>query len=306
MSLLSRTLACVFAPAAIQATKFFMLPDNTVHTRQLDDVSYLRLNESYDFVDIFSRTQDCPSGAMQDENNMLLQMDVGYLVTNFVPLQVPDLRKICREHLIICPRATKLEELRRHLISHVCSGACGGKYCLFKCRSRPRKYMAGKLIQRFISETGIPPLVPVICETPTVPDVAASNVTLEETVCEDAYLEIADKQLREEIIREWQATMSTNALKQHVCAVCARKKFESDTRQIRASRLPLYILRNPDLPSDCLPTSYNLDAYNQAILHPAGLKSTDTCGMMTVCVQCSVALRAKVMPKYALANWLYY
>jgi hypothetical protein len=122
-----------------------------------------------------------------------------------------------------------------------------------------------------------------------------------------AYLQVADSELKREIIQEWQRAMSTSKLMRLVCAVCSRKKFDSEIIHVRSSRLPLYLLQNSDLPEICFPKTYDFEAYDYALLRPDGMVDKSRKGMIKLCKECHHALmKRKVMPKYVLANWLYY
>ncbi|KAI9068165.1 hypothetical protein FKP32DRAFT_1600664 [Trametes sanguinea] len=81
------------------------------------------------------------------------------------------------------------------------------------------------------------------------------------------YLEIASDELRKAVIREWQEMMETGNV----------KPVASSIVRVHAADLELNLLRNDDLPEHVLPTTCN---FNLTIKHR--------------------------MPKFSLANWLYY
>ncbi|KAJ7186906.1 hypothetical protein C8R46DRAFT_879847, partial [Mycena filopes] len=124
-------------------------------------------------------------------------------------------------------------------------------------------------------------------------------------VDELAHLAVADENLKREIINEWQNELSGNRLRLKTCASCSKQDFAATIHTI-PSAVDLTLLRNDDLPPKIWPTSYNFLAYNRAILCSAGLENLDAPGDMNVCESCENSLGQARMPKFALANWLYY
>ncbi|KAH9854460.1 hypothetical protein C2E23DRAFT_726731, partial [Lenzites betulinus] len=123
------------------------------------------------------------------------------------------------------------------------------------------------------------------------------------------YLAIADENLRRAIIAEWEQAMSTVNLKELVCAVCGRRTPPSQVLFVKAARVRFDLLRNDHLPEHIQPTSYDRAAYGGAILHPEGLVHRDRRGLIKTCKECRRDLcdrNPPRMPRYALANWLYY
>ena len=121
-----------------------------------------------------------------------------------------------------------------------------------------------------------------------------------------SYLEIADAELRKAIIKEWEQVMSTAALAEWVCASCARCNPQSKITFMKLSNDKLALLRNDSLPERILPRSYNIWAYNGALLHPRGLTNLTARAELKICHECRRDLERHRMPKFALANWLYY
>jgi hypothetical protein len=80
---------------------------------------------------------------------------------------------------------------------------------------------------------------------------------------------------------------------------------------IETNKIDFKLLQNSELPRRVLPNSYDLSAYDCAILDPLGLSadSRDSkTGTISLCKECKDSLIGKKpkMPKFALANWLYY
>ncbi|TFK87838.1 hypothetical protein K466DRAFT_490148, partial [Polyporus arcularius HHB13444] len=123
----------------------------------------------------------------------------------------------------------------------------------------------------------------------------------------EPFYTVADHELRQSIIREWQECMHTDTLKLYVCAVCARRTKRDAIEMVSISSLDVSLLRNDQLPAHVLPSTYAYGLYGRALLHPAGMTSLWEVADIRVCVECRIDLvDKKRMPKYALANWLYY
>ena len=100
------------------------------------------------------------------------------------------------------------------------------------------------------------------------------------------YLEVADACLRDAIVTEWEQVMSTSALMDWVCAVCARCTPQAKIIYVKPSKINFALLRNDALPDQVRPTSYNLQAYDGALLHPKGLTNSQARADMRVCNEC--------------------
>lgn len=77
------------------------------------------------------------------------------------------------------------------------------------------------------------------------------------------------------IISAWQKEVSQDANRIVVCAVCAFACRPDQIVVVAGGRVNLSLLRNDCVPSHAMPRSYNLHAYDQAILHAAGLLDTE-------------------------------
>ena len=123
----------------------------------------------------------------------------------------------------------------------------------------------------------------------------------------ESFMDVADETLKKGIIKEWQEEISTDALAQVVCAVCARNTLRKDTQHVHASEIELTLLRNDALPPNVLPTTYNFECYQRALLCPEGMTNRAELGNLTLCSVCHRELLIKRrMPKLCLANWLYF
>lgn len=114
-----------------------------------------------------------------------------------------------------------------------------------------------------------------------------------------------DKKLA--IIREWQERMDYEQLTRHACAVCAHATARRDIVYVEPEEVDFALLRNPALPHETLPTTYNFNAYDQAILCPEGLHDKQEKGVVEMCEPCYASVVGKrKQPLDSLANFLYY
>ncbi|KAI0710265.1 hypothetical protein C8Q76DRAFT_624749, partial [Earliella scabrosa] len=121
------------------------------------------------------------------------------------------------------------------------------------------------------------------------------------------FYDIADEELRSRIIQEWQDVMSTSRQAMATCAVCARMRKRVELHTVSPSSFDLKLLRNDDLPARVLPTTYAFADYDRALLHPAGMTELWDVGDLVLCSECRGDLVERGrLPKFALANWLYY
>ncbi|KAF5337961.1 hypothetical protein D9611_014830 [Ephemerocybe angulata] len=108
------------------------------------------------------------------------------------------------------------------------------------------------------------------------------------------------------IVKEWQRDMALESFIKQPCAACSSMTCAQDIRKIAGSTLDLTLLRNDLIPERLLPKSYNFLAYDRAILDPEGLEKREVKANIYLCKHCASELSKRQMPKFALANWLYY
>src|SRR5262245_16054420 len=73
------------------------------------------------------------------------------------------------------------------------------------------------------------------------------------------------------------------------------------------TKIDFTLLQNPHLPAETLPTTYNLEAYSNAILYHKGLHSKSALGPIDLCTKCKNSLvDRKKQPLDSLANFQYY
>ncbi|KAH9854429.1 hypothetical protein C2E23DRAFT_913766, partial [Lenzites betulinus] len=125
-----------------------------------------------------------------------------------------------------------------------------------------------------------------------------------EEECE--HLRVIDMAGRHDIIARWEEAMSTHILKEIVCSVCGCATDRTRIVVVDPVSINLSVLRNSMLPEHLQPRTYNRIAYQGAILHPQGLVNTLRLDSMHICVGCLPELKRGRLPKFALANWLYF
>lgn len=117
---------------------------------------------------------------------------------------------------------------------------------------------------------------------------------------------IADDEVKNKIIRDWQNEMNVDKWKMAACAVCTHRTPKKDIQLVHPDQIDFTLLQNPHLPDETLPTTYNLGVYQNTILYPKGLHDTKKLGMIDMCSKCESALvERNEQPKDALANWQY-
>ncbi|KAF6744979.1 hypothetical protein DFP72DRAFT_824924, partial [Ephemerocybe angulata] len=121
-----------------------------------------------------------------------------------------------------------------------------------------------------------------------------------------AHLTPLDDDEKRSILKEWRETLSKENMEQRPCAVCSRLYSTPELNCIDAGSIDLSLLRNEHIPPSVLPTDYCLQAYNGALLCGDALEERDVKGKMAICRRCESDLRRAELPKFALANFLYY
>ncbi len=113
--------------------------------------------------------------------------------------------------------------------------------------------------------------------------------------------------LRNKIISEWQEQMSESSWKPVVCASCGQNNKGANIKVVDARDVNLSLLTNACLPDHVLPVSYDVQAYDKAILHFKGLQNVNKKGNLNLCSLCynSLVIKKK-QPLDSLANFQYY
>lgn len=274
-----------------------------------DSISLHRFNSDFDFVTAVNNLEDVPLHS-SDERHLILYASLYDLIDSFRYFLVKDLKFICFRHKLTPAMNTRVEKLREILIQHVCQPKCIKCFYIFRERIKPRVNLEAKFVVSTYSYNLVPTiLTPVTINANTVSDVERDSEIAEDIVPEynEDHLDEADITLKNSIVQEWQEIMSNTNMQRKTCAVCAKRVLGSDSKWIDSTQVELDLLQNNELPEKAMPTNYNLVAYNRAILHHKGLMDVNTPGPMLICTYCEKKLLVEhTMPKFALANWLYY
>ena len=245
------------------------------------------------------------------------QLEVGDLVLHGRPAEVyclfgfwrnNQLKAIAVRHGIRVGDRPPVHELIGSLMRHECNSGCGSLRYVFWCMSNPCHVASST---HCVVDSVTPMPMSTVDDGPTqIPSGLVAPVGSHDghgcTGVEDCYLEVASEELKTAIIREWEQLMSMEALREHVCTSCAHRMPREMMLFVKAAKIDFSLLRNDHIPEDVLPISYNRAAYGGAILNPKGLTSLQSRADVKLCIECERSLRKGQMPKYALANWLYY
>jgi hypothetical protein len=278
-----------------------MCPVNALHNppvdptvpiiRSLPSTHYNSLNDSYQF---FSAS---PAHAIRKPSGCARGFPLYFVDTlhnclrNFLFWKKADLLRLADTHDVRIPSSSSsritVEQYTYHLMHHVCNSPCERLvFCFVPIgNARTLKSIGSKERSRRELLTNNPLPAPHL-------DHAYQKPTIH---------------LRNSIIKEWQELFTTANQKWGVCATCSRRVRDVVLPRVAARSIDFSLLRNDELPNNLLPTSYNLAEYDNAILNPKGLSNTQRKeGLVKLCTDCSASLKGNKLPKYALANWLYY
>lgn len=264
-----------------------------------------RLNSNYNYISCTRIPETLP--ILNDERNFVVSLSPSRLIKYFRFITVNELKRICVYHGLRYTAAAKLEDLRGSVTLHECVPTCGRVFYIFRGRIRTRTNVEWKFTSDVVEYQTLrreDPCPKITLEYNAMfPDEDEPD---SDTIESTKHLEIASDDLRLSIIDEWQSAFSTASMRRRGCAVCARLCPEANMVHLDPFKVPLHVLRNDELPEYLRPKEYNMAAYDMAILHPPGLTKKNVVGPMIVCQTCTDSLRSHAMPKFALANWLYY
>lgn len=263
----------------------------------------IRLNTYYKFHGLYRFLDSTSmSGILGDPTNLVVSVHLKSIVFCFRFFSLNDLKLLSKSHGIQYANARK-DTLTSSLWNHQCGHTCEGLIYVFKTLPKART----NVLAYFNSTSGnlsASKVAPAVINDDD--GSLRTNGVSEGASSATEHLEPASEQCKISIIREWQDEMRTENVRFYVCSTCSRKVTNSESSFFECTWEELALLRNDALPTDLLPQGYNIEAYNFAILNPKGLTNTDAPGDMRICGKCVTSLKNKSMPKFALANWLYY
>lgn len=274
-----------------------------------DRIPILRLNESYNYVSCYDSIDGVLS-LLSDERNLVMELEMSVLVKAFLYLTVKDLKTLRLRHFIVHDSSKKRIELRKDLIDHGCMPRCPKLVYVFRERTRKRLYVENRSL---VIDTE-----PTVIRSKTYSggerrefnshavDDLDDDFLPDSFLVEYKYLEPPSDELKRDIIEDWESEFSTDNLLMASCAVCARKMRRRDLSIVKFSAIDWKLLRNDRLPEYVLPKDYTLSAYGGAILHADGLIDRFSSNDIRACSDCSQSLNRNELPRFALANHLYY
>ncbi|KAF5325769.1 hypothetical protein D9611_000667 [Ephemerocybe angulata] len=275
--------------------------DTPYGTPVLEVASLRRLNTYLDVIDV-TTNMSILGGHISNPTTLVIFADLKEFIRGFRFLQIKHLKIFAEIHKCVAYNRTK-SQLTLDLSNHDCATTCPPVYIVLRYRARPRARIDQPFVQRKIQ---LPkPTLP----TPPVITDNLSTAGLRETVertTDTAHLTVMTDEDKQSVIKEWREHLSVENMKQSPCAICSRLLSASALRWIDPDSFDLALLRNEHIPSHLLPDDYNLVAYGGALLCADGLRSRLTKDDMKVCDPCLSDLRQGRMPKFSLANFLYY
>jgi len=128
------------------------------------------------------------------------------------------------------------------------------------------------------------------------------SVTSSEHDCE--HLQVIDNAAKWAIISEWQDIVTKIVMV--ICAACSKRVDKNVSQWVEGSSMYFSLLCNTEIPTNMLPTLYDVKVYGGAILNAKGLESVNSVKRIRLCEGCYKSLTSGTVPKFALSNWLYY
>lgn len=300
-------------------------------------ITFDNLNLWYSFHDAYNVDNGVPHGDYIRYPNYIVvtQLVLRQLISKFEIWNLNDIVCLCRLHNIVC-RGRNKPKLLLLLLRHDCVHEhCTSVNYVFKSKSRPTRSRGfGSRTTAFSrSESDLTQEIDIATANNMTTSYRVRNAfssaqvfaetdlhanehvttthdngiyhTANESISED-FPKLRGKSFRNGVIREWQEAMHPDNWKPVVCCICGQDKRINDIRDIDFTDEQLKVLMNDNIPQHTLPNSYNLIAYNNAILHPKGLTNGDARATAKVCRLCYSSIRTNKQPLNALANFQYY
>jgi hypothetical protein len=117
---------------------------------------------------------------------------------------------------------------------------------------------------------------------------------------------VADLSHQKRIAQEWQTEMEPHRWIPRPCAVCGRRTVTGMLTFCNPLHYDLAVAPNPALPVETLTKTYDLDAYDGAILCASALQDPTQKAPFEMCVYCKTAMDRHQQPLDSLANFQYY
>jgi hypothetical protein len=262
------------------------------------DVTYFA--QWYNFVGAYPMTAEIPD-LYQKQGYCVAFVSLEDLLTahNFT---IDMLKQIASHHSVSVPYRVRKTNLITLLKAHTC---IHGHCCIyvFKMRGNGRqKHLRRRQITQRVFSSSTASSSASRPHSDHDPDIVRE---IEHSKAAD-FPKLLTSDERNEFLRRWNSSLSNVRLEKRVCASCSRC-YMNRYRWFAASDVPLHLVRNIEIPESLQPNSYDRQLYQNAILHPSGLRSPFAMGDIMLCPSCHGDLCDRAQkPKYALSNWLYY
>ncbi|KAF5313720.1 hypothetical protein D9611_010076 [Ephemerocybe angulata] len=241
-----------------------------------------------------TRCLDAADSRLEDPNYFVLLRSFDLAKLHIPYLLVAELRTLARSHGVPYTGRNKVQ-LAADLDSHTCGVLCEGAALIFlqneSSRGAEGPWQGVSATQAWTSAPS---------GTHNVVDTTAP------LPLSIKHLQPLSEQQHVRIIKDWQKEMSLERFVKLTCAICSLLVPPHKMKTLDTNSLDLTLLQNNHLPEGLRPRTYNLASYDGAILDPYGLQYRNKKGWMHACLACASDMKKGKMPKFALANWLYY
>lgn len=305
-------------------------------------ISAHRLRRSYGFSSLFDSTT-VPAEFWRDVNPrgpylLTRPPSVGMLVNEFQFLDVKTLKSLASRHSIKFSSSSTKDNLRHNIYNHKCTIMCPDDIYCFKALEKARLSVskvpclsAMEIEDRVISKSQFKEKSKDrrreqqksrrFGKSNEDKESAKKKDNLARRLYRDSeksqHNDVFDENTifpscssdsrKADIIREWQQCLNMSYLRQCVCAACGQDTATGEIITVQSDQVKLSLLQNRCLPHAVLPKTYNLLAYDGAILHPNGLHDINKLGDIDLCRSCCQDLLDRgVQPLDSLANFQYY
>lgn len=283
----------------------------------LDFISTYRLRKYFEFSALLSEKALHPNDVYPSGDFIVVDATVSLLVEHFSHLTKKQLIHLGQDHSVDFMSGARKEVYRHLLLTHHCTTACTRTPFVFRNMAYARADTSKPI---FPSSEELDQHKRTRIETRRRRDdvrrTAQSQSRARQVIesCLSAAGEttsgfppnVTTKE-RDSIIAEWMETMDLKKFTQMSCAVCGQRRCAKDIKVVASDEVNLKLLQNPYLPEKCLPTNYDIQVYEGAILWYKGLHDCARRGDLDMCVSCRHELVALGrQPLDSLANFQYY
>jgi hypothetical protein len=293
---------------------------DSVVTDEHDTVRYVstgRLRKSFEFNALLSDANLHPRDVYPSGDLIVIDAPVCLLAEHFPYLTKKQLVLWGRDHTVDFVSGARKEVYRHLLLEHACSAACTRTPFVFKLLSHARlesskpTYPSSEELeqhkrQRIESRRHKQNVRRVARVQARARDIVESQLSYTRSALTKFPPEVTVKE-RNAIIAEWMDEMDLSKFTQKSCAVCGQRRCAKDIKLVSPADINFTLLRNPYLPSKSLPTNYNMQAYDDALLWHKGLHDTVRKDNLDMCILCYHELvTLGKQPLDSLANFQYY